>query len=184
MSSSIETLINEIEEYIDNCKPAPFSANKIMVDKEQLDALLVELRMRTPDEIKKYQKVVSNKEAILNDAKAQAEKIKADAYKEKEAIINEHDIVHEATDRGNEIIEEASNQAQQILDRAVMDANAMRQSAIAYTDELLADVQNVVGQMLDETRTRYENYAGIMNDTYNMIVQNRQELMGVQGEEE
>ena len=65
MSSRIEQLIDEIETYIDNCKYQPFSNTKIIVDKEEIDELLRELRMKTPDEIKRYQKIISNKEAIL-----------------------------------------------------------------------------------------------------------------------
>lgn len=182
--SSIEELILEIEEYVDNCKPSPFSSTKIIVDKDQLDTLLVELRHRTPEEIKKYQKVVSSKDAILNDAKAQAEKIKADAFKEKELIINEHEIVQEAYDKGNQIIAEARDQAQQILDKAVVEANSVRQSAMEYTDDLLAHAQGVLGQLLDNTKARYESYVGTMSETYNMIVQNRQELNPSSQEEE
>ena len=55
--SKIEQLIGEIEEFIDGCKLQPFSSTKIVVDKAQLEDLLVELRHRTPDEIKKYQKI-------------------------------------------------------------------------------------------------------------------------------
>ena len=66
--SKIEQLISEIEAYIDECKPQPFTNNKkIIVEKDVIDELLVELRMRTPDEIKKYQKIISNKDAILSD---------------------------------------------------------------------------------------------------------------------
>ena len=73
MSSRIEQLIDEIEEYIDSCKYQPLSNTKIIVNKEEIDELLRELRMKTPDEIKRYQKIISNKEAILNDARAKAE---------------------------------------------------------------------------------------------------------------
>ena len=55
--SKIEQLIGEIEEYIDGCKLQPFSSTKIIVDKAQLEELPTELRHRTPDEIKKYQKI-------------------------------------------------------------------------------------------------------------------------------
>ena len=79
MSSRIEQLIDEIETYIDNCKYQPFSNTKIIVDKEEIDELLRELRMKTPDEIKRYQKIISNKEAILNDARAKAEALINDA---------------------------------------------------------------------------------------------------------
>ena len=73
MSSRIEQLIDEIEEYIDSCKHQPLSNTKIIVNKDEIDELLRELRMKTPDEIKRYQKIISNKEAILNDARAKAE---------------------------------------------------------------------------------------------------------------
>ena len=65
--SRIEQLIGEIEEYIDSCKFQPLSTSKIIVNKDQMDELLRELRMKTPDEIKRYQKIISNKDAILPD---------------------------------------------------------------------------------------------------------------------
>ena len=74
MSSRIEQIIEEIEEYIDkDCKFQPLSSTKIIVNKEHLDELLRELRMKTPDEIKRYQKIISNRDAILADAKAKAD---------------------------------------------------------------------------------------------------------------
>ena len=63
MSSRIEQLIDEIEDYIDGCKFQPLSKTNIIVNKEEIDELLRELRMKTPDEIKRYQKIISNKEA-------------------------------------------------------------------------------------------------------------------------
>ena len=68
MSSRIEQIIEEIEEYVDSCKFQPLSSTKIVVNKEELEELLRELRMKTPDEIKRYQKIISNKDAILADA--------------------------------------------------------------------------------------------------------------------
>ena len=52
MSSRIEQIIEEIEEYIDSCKFQPLSTSKIIVNKDQMDELLRELRMKTPDEIR------------------------------------------------------------------------------------------------------------------------------------
>ena len=61
MSSKIEQLIDEIEEFIDGCKYKALSNTQIIVDKTQIDELLRELRVKTPDEIKRYQKIISNK---------------------------------------------------------------------------------------------------------------------------
>ena len=47
MSSRIEQIIEEIEEYVDSCKFQPLSSTKIVVNKEELEELLRELRMKT-----------------------------------------------------------------------------------------------------------------------------------------
>ena len=47
MSSRIEQIIEEIEEYIDrDCKFQPLSTTKIIVNKEHLEELLRELRLK------------------------------------------------------------------------------------------------------------------------------------------
>ena len=80
MSSRIEQIIEEIEEYIDSCKFQPLSTTKIIVNKDQIDELLRELRMKTPDEIKRYQKIIANKDAILADAQQKAESMIEEAH--------------------------------------------------------------------------------------------------------
>ena len=45
MSSKIEQLIDEIEQFIDGCKYKALSNSQIIVDKEQIEELLRELRM-------------------------------------------------------------------------------------------------------------------------------------------
>ena len=65
MSSRIEQIIEEIEEYIDSCKFQPLSTTKIIVNKDQMDELLRELRMKTPDEIKRYQKIIESSANLI-----------------------------------------------------------------------------------------------------------------------
>lgn len=79
MASRIEQIIDEIEDYIDGCKTQAFAPSKIIVNRETMEELLNELRSKTPDEIKRYQKIISNKEAILADAQAKADAIIAQA---------------------------------------------------------------------------------------------------------
>ena len=61
MSSRIEQIIEEIEEYVESCKYQPLSTTKIVVNKEELEELLRELRLKTPDEIKRYQRCDSGR---------------------------------------------------------------------------------------------------------------------------
>lgn len=96
MSSRIEQIIEEIEEYVDSCKFQPLSSTKIVVNKEELEELLRELRMKTPDEIKRYQKIISNKDAILADAQSKADAIVAEAREKTQSMVTESEIMREA----------------------------------------------------------------------------------------
>ena len=137
MSSRIEQLIDEIEDYIDGCKYQQFSKTNIIVNKEEIDELLRELRMKTPDEIKRYQKIITNKEAILNDARSKAEALINEATVHTNELINEHEIMQQAYAQANEVVTLATHQAQEILDNATIEANGMRASAMQYLDLIL-----------------------------------------------
>lgn len=180
MSSRIEQLIDEIEDYIDNCKPSAFNNSKIIVNKEEIDELLRELRMKTPDEIKRYQKIISNKEAILNDAREKAEALINEATVHTSELINEQEIMRQAYEQAQEIVELASKQAQEILDNATLEANQVKASAIQYTDDMLANVENILSHSMDISAAKYESLLSSLTDCYNIVTANRSELYPVE----
>ena len=180
MSSKLEQLIDEIEDYIDNCKPHSFNKNKIIVVKEEIDELLRELRMKTPDEIKRYQQIISNREAILNDARKKAEELINDATVQTTELINEQEIMRQAYERAQEIVELASRQAQEILDNATIEANQVRDSAIQYTDDMLANIENILRHSLETSAAKYESLSNSLADCYNIVTANRAELYPVE----
>ena len=176
MSSRIEQLIDEIETYIDNCKYQPFSNTKIIVDKEEIDEILRENRMKTTDEIKRYQKIISNKEAILNDARAKAEALINDATIHTNELINEHEIMQQAYAQANEVVTMATKQAQDILDNATIEANNMRSAAMQYTDGILANVENLLTQTMKTTQDHYDSFISSLNQYNDVVNANRVEL--------
>lgn len=176
MSSRIEQLIDEIEEYIDSCKYQPLSNTKIIVVKDEIDELLRELRMKTPDEIKRYQKIISNKEAILNDAKTKAEALINEATVHTNELINEHEIMQQAYAQANEVVMLATRQAQEILDNATIEANNVRTAAMQYTDEMLANLENLMTQTVNMTASHYESFINNMNGYMEIVRTNRAEL--------
>lgn len=176
--SRIEQLINEIEEYIDGCKFQPLSNTKILVNKEELEELLVELRLRVPDEIKQYQKIISNQDAIINEAKTQADALIQEATVQTNELVNEHEIMQRAYSAANQIVEDANAQAQTIVDAAVNDANNIRQSAIQYTDDILRSLQSIITHAMDESQGRFEGFFASLRSTYDIVASNRNELIG------
>lgn len=176
MSSRIEQLIDEIEEYIESCKPKFMSSTEIIVNKDEIDELIRELRMKTPDEIKRYQKIISNKEAILNDARAKAEALINEATVHTNELINEHEIMQQAYAQANEVVSMASRQAQDILDNATMEANNVRTAAMQYMDDMLAHLENIIVSSTQSATSNYENLIGSLNQYKEIIQSNRSEL--------
>ena len=189
MMSRIEQLISEIEEYIDSCKFQALSNSKIIVNKEELEELLVELRLRIPDEIKKYQKIISQQETILNeaqfqadammeDAKRQADSMVAQASEQTTEMINEHEIMQRAYAHANEVVEQANIQAQAIVDAAVNDANNIRQGSIQYTDDMLRSLQTIINHTMEGAKGRFDSFMSSMQSSYDIVSSNRRELSG------
>ena len=174
--SRIEQLIGEIEEYIDGCKFQPLSNTKILVNKEELEELLVELRLRIPDEIKQYQKIISNQDAILTDARTQADAMIEKATAQTNELVNEHEIMQRAYEAANQVIEDANNQAQTIVDAAVRDADNIRQGAVQYTQDMLKSVENNINHTMEGAQGRFDSFMSSLKSSYDIVSANRAEL--------
>ena len=168
MSSKMEQIIEEIEEYIDGCKFQPLSNTKIIVNKEELEELIGELRAKTPEEIKRYQKIISNKEAILADAQAKADQIIAQAQVQTTELVSEHQIMQQAYAQANEVVMIATKQAQEILDNATNESNEIRMGAMGYADDQLRSIET--------SKARTESLVSSLQGFLDVVTQNRLQL--------
>ena len=176
MSSRIEQIIEEIEEYIDSCKFQPLSTTKIIVNKDQMDELLRELRMKTPAEIKRYQKIIANKDAILADAQAKADGMIQEAQIQTNELVSEHEIMQQAYAQANEVVQLATRQAQEIVDNATLEANAIKDSIMQYTDQKLAEVEDIIAHAVEVSQTHYSNLVSDLNRINDVVQTNRAEF--------
>lgn len=174
--SRIEQLIGEIEKYIDECKFVPLSTTKIQVNKEELEELLVELRLRIPDEIKKYQRIISNQDAILADARAQADSMLAQATEQTNELVNEHEIMQQAYAQANEVVQLATRQAQDIVDNATIEANAIRDSMMQYADDMMANIESIIAHAVEVANVHYGNLIEDLNNLNEVVAGNRAEF--------
>ena len=174
--SKYEQILTEIEEFIDNCKRQKLSGVNIIVNKEQLEEYISELRMKTPEEIRKYQRIINNKEAIMNDAQARAEDMLQQAREETSELISEHEIMQQAYVQAQNLVDDASAQAQQILDNAVNDANDIRMGAMQYTDDILENLQNIINHTMENVTMKYDAFMKSLNTSLDVVTANRNEL--------
>lgn len=176
MTSKIEQLIEEIEEYINGCKFQTLSTTRIIVNKDDIDTLLSELRKNTPEEIKRYQKMISNRDAILDDARKKAEALINEATIKTNQLINEHEIMEQAYAKANEVVTMATNQAQDILDKATIEANTVREAAMQYTDDLLANLEKIITHTTQLATSNYNELLSNLNSCNGIVKNNRSEL--------
>lgn len=174
--SRIEQIIDEIEEFIEECKPAPLSKTKITVEKDELMELVTELREEVPSEIKQYQKIISNQEAILTDAKNQANNMMAEANRMTKQLTDEHEIMQKAYANANIVMEEARVHAQQVVDNAYAEAENIRNQIMHYIDDLLGSVSSNLQYSMQDAQGRFEQLMNTLGVTVNNIEQNREQI--------
>ena len=152
------------------------SSNKILVNREEIEELISDLRNKTPDEVKRYQKMISNKEAILADAQAKADQIIAQAQIQTNELVSEHQIMQQAYAQANEVVMLATKQAQDILDNATNEANSLRMSAMAYTDDQLRGLEDLLITSIKTTKEQYDTLINSLQGYLDVIQTNRSQL--------
>lgn len=176
-TSRIEQIIEDIYDFVESCKPQAFSSSKVIVPKDELYDLLDELKLRTPDEIKRYQKIISNRDSILADAEKKSQAILEEARLKTDDMINESDIMQQAYERANAIVVQAEEEAGRILQSAGEDANQIRTGALSYAEEMLGEVEKVVSHTYESAKSRCDSLMDTLRGNLEVLTANRNEIV-------
>lgn len=174
--SRIEKAIDEIYEYVENCKPSKLYPNKVTVSKDELYDLLDALRMCAPEEIKRYQKIINNREQILGEAQAQAKKIMSQAQEQTAQLLDQNEIVQSAYAEAEKIMNQAQEKAQSILAQAVGESDQVRTSALYYTSDLLGEAGRNIETSLKDIESKSSMLISVLKKDIEVIKNNRAEL--------
>ena len=150
-SSRIEQEIDDIFEFVESCRMQRLSSTKVVVPKDELYDLLDDLRRDVPEEIKRYQKILRQREEILDDAEQKAAAILSDAQEQYKALVEEHAIMQEAYQQAEITVREANEQADQIIANARAQAAEIGNGAIYYTKDLLEMSEKTLAAALEST---------------------------------
>ena len=177
MAFKIIDIIDEIEGFIEHeCKPAFMDKEKVVVDKNTLLELLQELKDNVPQEIATYQKVISNRNAILENAKLEADEIITKANRNAESLLDENSIMQKAYQAANKLMDDANNRAADIVDKANNEANTIISSGVSYTDNLLASLETLIKHSIDNSNLKFEQYIDALKNNLETVSNNRYEL--------
>lgn len=172
----IEQLIEEIFEFVESCKASAFSGSKVIVPKEELYDLLDELRLKVPEEIKRCQKMIANRDAIIADAEDKAAAIEQSARQQAQVLVNENEITQQAYYQANEMVRQATEHAQALVAQAQEEAMQIRQGALGYTNDMLSRVEQVLSSSYEITRNRSDAMLEALRQNLEIVSANRKEL--------
>ncbi len=137
-------LVDRLEELVSLGKRVPFST-RVMVEEEEFLALVDQLRVAVPNEIKQAQRVIKERERIIGEAQDEAAEIVDRAHEEADRLVSQSALLAEAKQRGEEILRRAEEEHQRTkgeLDVYVLQQAQLVEDAIQRALSLMQDASD------------------------------------------
>jgi hypothetical protein len=133
-------LVDRLEELFNQSRPIPLT-NNVIVDEDKMLDLIDQMRVAIPDEVKKAQKMIAERDRTMAQAAEEANRT-LQLAKEKSTNLVERDSIVTAADA----------RASEILRQAELDADATRQEADDYVIESLTNLEMELERVLNQVR--------------------------------
>ena len=143
---SIEELLGELEAVMDRAKSVPFSSDKCIVDSEELNRIVEDIRINLPQEIRQARAIVAERSTIVADANKEAQDILNKAQERAKALLNQEAIYKEAKEKAEKLLAASEEQASEIL-----------RGTFVYSDSILLQTEDTVNQNLETIRQARKN---------------------------
>lgn len=128
-------LIDRLEELFNDAKAVPFTHN-VVVDEDKMLELIDQLRITIPEEVKKAQQVVAQRDRVMAQAQEEANRTLQIARDKADQLVQK-----------DMIAQEAQRRAEQILSQARAEAEAVRADADNYVLDTLMQLQEQIEKL-------------------------------------
>ena len=133
-------LVDRLEELINHSRSIPFTHN-IIVDEDRMLDLIDQMRVAIPEEVKKSQQILSQKDRVMAQAKEEADRT-INIAKEKSQKLADRDT----------IVQESKKKASQIEEEAELKAKKTQSEADEYVAETLTNLEIALERVLNQVR--------------------------------
>jgi len=103
-------LVDRLEELFNESRPI-WLTHSVIVDEDRMLDLIDQMRVAIPEEIKKAQQIITQRDRIMAQSKEEANRTLALARDKAEKQLQDDEIIESAKKRAAEIIEEAHKEA-------------------------------------------------------------------------
>jgi ribose 5-phosphate isomerase len=131
-------LIDRLEELFNDAKAVPFTHN-VVVDEDKMLELIDQMRIAIPDEVKKAQQIVAQRDRVMAQAQEESNRT-LQLARDKADQLAQKDI----------ITQEAQRRAEQIVSQARAEAEAVRADADNYVLDTLMQLQDQIAKMSNQ----------------------------------
>lgn len=135
--------LDEITRYLEDARAMPMSASAL-VNRAELLGLLDDLRELLPEELHHADLLLSDREAVVEQGRSEADELLATARTEHDRLVEDAEVVRSARER-----------AAQVLAQAQAEATRLLSEADDYVDRKLADFEitlDKLGQQVQRGR--------------------------------
>jgi len=147
-------LIDRLEELFNDAKALPFTHN-VVVDEDKMLELIDQMRIAIPEEVKKAQQVMAQRDRVMAQAQEEANRTLQIAREKADQMLQKDIIMQEAQRRADQIISQGRAEAEST--RA--DADNYVVDTLMQLQEQIAKISNQVSngiRMVQEEQLRKE----------------------------
>jgi F0F1-type ATP synthase membrane subunit b/b' len=133
-------LVDRLEELFNESRPLPMM-RKVVVDEEKMLSIIDQMRVSIPDEIKRAQQLISQRDRLLAQAQEEANRTLQLAREKADQLVEKDAIIQSAQARAGQIIEQARKEIE-----------VTRKEADQYVINSLQDLENELDRLLNQVR--------------------------------
>lgn len=169
---SVIELLEYLQDMVESSPKMPITG-KTIIDKKEFNEVIDQIINYLPDQFKKAQWVINEKDRILKDAQKEYDSVKKETFEMMKQNVENHDVVREAKLRANEIIALAQR-----------DAKAIRIGSRDYSNEILmqldVEIEKQKAELIKSMQESFEKVAKEIDEnltkTGSIIKENISEL--------
>jgi len=133
-------LVDRLEELFNESRPIPLT-HSVILDEDRILEIIDQMRISIPEEVKKAQQVLAQRDRVMAQAQEEATRTLSLAKRQTEETISKDSMVQAAQTR-----------AEQILEQARAEVEVMRRDADEYVIESLAALEEELTRLLGQAR--------------------------------
>ena len=145
-------LVDRLEELFNESRSIPLTHN-VMVDEERILDIIDQMRVSIPEEIKKAQQLLAQRDRIMAQAKEEADRTLVIAREKSDTLVERDAIVDAARARAEQIMEQARVENEKTKREADEYVLQSLTSLEAELDRILAQVRNGIRTLQSEKQS-------------------------------